>query len=164
MNVPNNLTLDSVDSLYALQSELHQLLRKTEGYQTDLNVLQMQVDHSEKIVDQYNARNCNDYFGFMRRSNKELETRLVELHKALSSLKGKYFEIEKVLNITNGKDQGNIINFIKINNSSSQPKVELQINSLFSKIELKLEDLTAKQVTIVNKTNIIIAKMRDQSN
>lgn len=163
MSVPNNIPLDGIDSLYSLQSQLHRLLRLTETYQSDLNTLRLQVDHSEKVVDQYNARNCNDYFGFMRRSNKELETRLVALHKDFVTLKGKYKEIGNVVNITNEKDQGNIINFVKLNNSSNQPKSELQINSLFSKLELKLESLNEVQVTIVNKTNLIIARMRDQS-
>lgn len=163
MSVPKNIPLDGIDSLYSLQSQLHRLLRLTETYQSDLNTLRLQVDHSEKVVDQYNARNCNDYFGFMRRSNKELETRLVALHKDFVTLKGKYKEIGNVVNITNEKDQGNIINFVKLNNSSNQPKSELQINSLFSKLELKLESLNDVQVTIVNKTNLIIARMRDQS-
>lgn len=162
MSVPNNIPLDGIDSLYSLQSELNRLLRRTEIYQSDLNTLKQQVDHSEKVIDQYNARNCNDYFGFMRRSNKELETRLVGLHKDFVFLKGKYKEVGNLVNITNDKDQGNIINFIKLNNSSNQPKSELQINSLFSKLELKLELLNEIQVTIINKTNIIIARMRDQ--
>ena len=163
MSVPNNIPLNGIDSLYTLQSQLHRLLRLAEIYQTDLNTLRLQVDHSEKVVDQYNARNCNDYFGFMRRSNKELETRLVTLHKDLVTLKRKYKEIGNVVNITNEKDQGNIINFVKLNISSNQPKSELQINTLFSKLELKLESLNEVQVTTVNKTNLIIAKMRDQS-
>lgn len=163
MSVPNNIPLNGIDSLYTLQSQLHRLLRLAEIYQTDLNTLRLQVDHSEKVVDQYNARNCNDYFGFMRRSNKELETRLVTLHKDLVTLKRKYKEIGNVVNITNEKDQGNIINFVKLNISSNQPKSELQINTLFSKLELKLESLNEIQVTTVNKTNLIIAKMRDQS-
>ncbi len=71
MSVPNNIPFNGIDSLYTLQSQLHRLLRLAEIYQTDLNTLRLQVDHSEKVVDQYNARNCNDYFGFMRRSNKE---------------------------------------------------------------------------------------------
>jgi hypothetical protein len=163
MSVPNNIPLNGIDSLYTLQSQLHRLLRLAEIYQTDLNTLRLQVDHSEKVVDQYNARNCNDYFGFMRRSNKELETRLVTLHRDLVTLKRKYNEIGNVVNITNEKDQGNIINFVKLNISSNQPKTELQINTLFSKLELKLESLNEIQVTTVNKTNLIIAKMRDQS-
>ena len=162
MSVPNNIHLEGIDSFYKLQSELHRLNRSIENYQSDLNVLKQQVDHSETIVDQYNARNCNDYFGFMRRSNKELETRLVALHKDFVSLKGKYKELGEEVDITNGKDQGNIINFVKLNNSSNQPKSELQINSLFSNMELKLESLNEIQATIVNKTNIIIARMRDQ--
>lgn len=163
MSVPNNIPFNGIDSLYTLQSQLHRLLRLAEIYQTDLNTLRLQVDHSEKVVDQYNARNCNDYFGFMRRSNKELETRLVTLHKDFVALKGKYKEIVKVVNITNEKGQGNIINFVKLNNSSNQPKTELQINSLFSNFELILKSLGEAQVTIVNKTNLIIARMRDQS-
>lgn len=163
MSVPNNIPFNGIDSLYTLQSQLHRLLRLAEIYQTDLNTLRLQVDHSEKVVDQYNARNCNDYFGFMRRSNKELETRLVTLHRDLVTLKRKYNEIGNVVNITNEKDQGNIINFVKLNISSNQPKTELQINTLFSKLELKLESLNEIQVTTVNKTNLIIAKMRDQS-
>lgn len=163
MSVPNNIPLNGIDSLYTLQSQLHRLLRLAEIYQTDLNTLRLQVDHSEKVVDQYNARNCNYYFGFMRRSNKELETRLVTLHRDLVTLKRKYNEIGNVVNITNEKDQGNIINFVKLNISSNQPKTELQINTLFSKLELKLESLNEIQVTTVNKTNLIIAKMRDQS-
>ena len=79
------------------------------------------------------------------------------------ALKGKYKEIVKVVNITNEKGQGNIINFVKLNNSSNQPKTELQINSLFSKFELIIKSLGEAQVTIVNKTNLIIARMRDQS-
>ena len=163
MSVPNNIPFNGIDSLYTLQSQLHRLLRLAEIYQTDLNTLRLQVDHSEKVVDQYNARNCNDYFGFMRRSNKELETRLVTLHRDLVTLKRKYNEIGNVVNITNEKDQGNIINFVKLNISSNQPKTELQINTLFSKLELKLESLNEVQVTTVNKTNLIIARMRDQS-